>query len=367
MQNGLADVVRQFDFDGKFVQAQPHKFGHIHDTYFILFDLPDGGMRRYVLQRINHYVFKNPEQVMENITRITGHLRRKIVEHGGDPRRQALNLVPTRAGEPYQRSADGCYWRAYHFIDGAQTYHSAAKPGHITNAGRAFGRFQQLLSDFPIQQLHETIPDFHHTPKRYRAFDAAVGQDVAQRVAGVQAEIEWVRQRRREASVIIDLLAQGALPKRVTHNDTKFNNVMIDDATDEGICIIDLDTVMPGSSLYDFGDFVRFGANTGAEDEQDLSKVGIDLEVFARQTRGYLDAARQFLTAAELDHLAFSARLLTLECGLRFLTDYLNGDRYFKIEREGHNLDRARSQFKLVEDMERKFEEMAAIVERYRS
>jgi Ser/Thr protein kinase RdoA (MazF antagonist) len=230
---------------------------------------------------------------------------------------------------------------------------------------QAFGGFQRLLSDFPDEQLHHTIPDFHHTPKRFSAFVQAVQRDVMNRAHSVRKEIEFVEQRADETSTLIDLLDKGLLPQRVTHNDTKFNNVMIDDETGQGVCVIDLDTVMPGLSLYDFGDAVRSGANTAAEDEPNLTQVAINLDIFERFVAGYLGATRDFLTPLEIVHLPFSARLMTLECGMRFLNDHLNGDLYFRIQRENHNLDRCRTQFKMVQDMEARFEEMVRIVERY--
>jgi len=237
---------------------------------------------------------------------------------------------------------------------------------HVYNASKAFGKFQRLLSDFPAGQLYETIPNFHHTGKRYEAFVEAVERDVKNRAQSVKAEIEFVEKRAEDTSVLVDLLEWGELPERVTHNDTKFNNVMIDDETGEGVCVIDLDTVMPGLSLYDFGDSVRSGANPAAEDERDLSKVCIDLEIFDRLVHGDLDVARDFLTPTEVDYMPFSAKLMTFECGMRFLTDHLDGDVYFRIHRENHNLDRCCTQFKMVEDMEAKFDQMVRIVGKYR-
>lgn len=303
---------------------------------------------------------------MENIEAVTTHLRRKIIAVGGDPERETLNLIPTVEGRSFYRTRDGNYWRAYIFIEGAQTYEVVESLDHVYNAAKAFGNFQKLLSDFPAGQLHETIPNFHHTGKRFEAFVEAVERDVKNRAQSVREEIEFVERRAEDTSVLVDLFGQGKLPERVTHNDTKFNNVLIDNETGEGICVIDLDTVMSGLSLYDFGDSVRTGAALAAEDEQELSKAGIGLETFDRLTRGYLDAARDFLTPTELDYLVFSAKLMTFECGIRFLTDHLDGDVYFKIHRENHNLDRCRTQFKMVRDMEDKFNQMVRIVEKYR-
>jgi Ser/Thr protein kinase RdoA (MazF antagonist) len=359
------EIVKHFQFDNGFLEANPHEAGHINDTYVAHFQ-KNGITRKYILQRINHNVFREPEKLMANIVAVTNHLRKKIEETGGDPERETLNLIPTESGQSFFKTSDGNYWRAYLFIEGAQSYDLASSLDHVYNAARAFGTFQKLLSDFPAGQLFQTIPNFHHTGKRFENFVAAVASDPKNRAKSVEDEIEFVLQRQEDVSVLVDLLEQGELPERITHNDTKFNNVMIDDETGEGICVIDLDTVMPGLSLYDFGDAVRSGANPAAEDEQDLSKVCIDLTTFDRFTHGYLDAARDFLTPAEIDYLPFSAKLMTFECGMRFLTDHLEGDIYFKTHRENHNLDRCRTQFKMVQDMEEKPDQMARIIERYR-
>ncbi len=366
MKPPLAEVVGGFEFDGHFVDAEPYGIGHIHDTYLAYFRANNGSHRRYILQRINHHVFKRPELLMENIQAVTAHLREKIVASGGDPQRETLNLIPTVDGDTFRRAPNGDYWRAYLFVHGAQTYEVANSLEHVYSAAKAFGTFQKLLEDFPADTLHETIPGFHDTRKRFAAFVEAVEWDVADRARLVQPEIAFVSRREADTSVLVDLVEQGRLPERVTHNDTKFNNVMIDDETGEGICVIDLDTVMPGLSLYDFGDSIRSGANPAAEDECNLGKVYVDLEIFERFVRGYLDAVRDSLTELEVDYLPFSAKLMTFECGTRFLTDYLSGDTYFKVHREHHNLDRARAQFKLVQDMEEKMDRMVEVVARYR-
>jgi len=366
MRPGFEEIVKHFRFDGDFIEASPYGFGHINDTYAGHFRRANGVIHRYVLQRINHDVFQNPEKLMQNVERVTSHLRKKIIAAGGDPDRETLNLIPTVDGKTFYRTQDGSYWRAYVFIEGAQTYEAVENLDHVYNASKAFGKFQKLVSDFPPGQLYETIPNFHHTTKRFEAFIEAVERDVKNRAQSVRAEVEFVEKRADDTSVLLDLLDQGKLPERVAHNDTKFNNVMIDSETGEGICVVDLDTVMPGLSLYDFGDSVRSGTNPAAEDERNLSKVCIDLEIFDCFAHGYLDAARDFSTPTEVDYLAFSARLMTFECGIRFLTDHLNGDTYFKIHRENHNLDRCRTQFKMVEDMEERFDQMERIVEKYR-
>lgn len=366
MSDDFVGVLEHFQFTGDFLDSALYPLGHINDTYSLRFVEADGTFRRYVLQRINHHVFQDPERLMQNIEKVTAHLRRKVIAAGGDPRREVLTLVPTTDGRAFYKTPDGNYWRAYVFIDGAQTYEKAQTPEHFYSAARAFARFQQLLSDFPAEQLYETIPDFHNTPKRFAAFVQALERDAMNRARSVKAEIAFVEKRAADVSVLVDLLARGQLPERVTHNDTKFNNVMIDDETGEGICVVDLDTVMPGLALYDFGDAVRSAANSAAEDERDLSKVWFDLGVFDHLARGYLDIARDFLTPTEVDYLPFAAWLMTFECGMRFLTDHLNGDVYFKVHRENHNLDRCRTQFKMVADMEKQFDRMEAIVRKYR-
>ena len=360
----LDRICAAFDCPGNWISSCPIPSGHINDTYCSEFEA--GGRRvKYVNQRINHLVFREPERLMENIERVTGFARERIAAAGGDPDRRTLTIVPTREGRSFHRTPEGGYWRMFRFIDGARTYDRVEDIRHVFAAAQAFGRFQKMLAGLPGPRLHETIPDFHHTRKRFEAFRAALEHDPFNRAAAVRPEIDFVLAREGETGVVIDGLAAGRLPERVTHNDTKLNNVMIDDRTGEGICVIDLDTVMPGSVLYDFGDACRLGAATAAEDERDLGKVGFDLGMFDRLAAGYLDAARDFLVPAETELLAFSARLLTLECGIRFLTDHLKGDVYFKIRREGHNLDRARTQFKMVAEMERQAGAMESVVKTY--
>ena len=362
MRPDFAQVTGHFCFRGTLVDVEPIHSGHINDSYAAVFRAPGEALHRYLLQRINHHVFRSPERLMQNIEGITEHVRSKVLAAGGDPDREALTLVRTREGGVLHRTLNGEYWRAALYIEGAQTYDEARSAGQVYSAARAFGRFQKMVSDYPVEDLHETIPDFHHTPRRLEALLAAVRRDAQNRAHRAQAEIGFVEERAAETAVLVEAMEAGILPLRVTHNDTKFNNVMIDDATGEAVCIIDLDTVMPGLSVYDFGDAVRSGANSAAEDERDLSRAGFDLEVFADLAAGYLDAAGEFLTAPEIDYLPVSSRLMTLECGIRFLTDYLEGDRYFRIQRPDQNLDRCRTQFKMVGDMEEKTGAMEAIV-----
>jgi len=364
-RHDLRAVCAEFAIECRWLESCAIPSGHINDTYCSEYEV--GGRRvRYVNQRINHLVFREPEKLMENIERVTRFARDEIVAAGGDPLRRTLTIVPARDGSSFYRTPGGDYWRTFLFIEGARTYDKVDDLRHVYSASRAFGAFQRMLSKLPGGRLHEPIPDFHHTRKRFEAFRAALGRDAAGRAAAVRPEVEFVLAREKDTGVIVEGLAAGRIPERVTHNDTKLNNVMIDDRTGEGICVIDLDTIMPGSVLYDFGDSVRLGAATAAEDERDLAKVGFDLGLFDRLAEGYLDAARDFLTDEEARLLAFSAKLLTLECGLRFLTDHLSGDVYFKVHREGHNLDRCRTQFRMVAEMEKRMPEMEAVVRKYR-
>ena len=302
---------------------------------------------------------------MENICAVTEFLHQKIAAAGGDTARETLTVIPAVDGKSFFVDDDGDYWRVYDYICGASTYDTVQNEQHLYNAGYAFGRFQTMLADFPIEKLHETIPDFHNTKKRLKDFFEAVERDECGRAASVQKEIDFFRKRVDEASYLIDLQEKGILPTRVTHNDTKYNNIMIDDATGEALCVIDLDTVMPGLSAYDYGDAIRFAASSAAEDETDLSKVGLDMKLFELFTGGFVSAVTGFLTDTELAVLPWGARIITLELASRFLADHLNGDKYFKIHRENHNLDRARSQMALVEDMEKHFGEMEAICRKY--
>lgn len=365
MAHNPHEIIRSFQLEGVFLDVAPCGSGYINDTYISRFR-KDGKLVRYVHQWINQNVFREPVRVMENIERVTRYLRQRVITVGGDPTREVLTLVAASDGRPFYQTSQGDFWRTYTFIDGARTYDTAENIHNVYSASKAFGNFQKLLTDLPGKRLHETIPDFHHTRKRFDNFLHALDSDQAHRAHSVKPEIDFILQREGETSVVVDLLASGQIPERITHNDTKLNNVMIDDLTGEGICVIDLDTVMPGSVLYDFGDSVRIGASTAAEDEPDLSKVGFDLARFEWLTRGYLDATRDFLLTAEVEHLAFSARLISLEQSIRFLGDYLNGDVYYKTHYPDHNLDRARTQIKMIAEMERQEKAMNAIVNRYR-
>jgi len=358
-------IAEYFLFEGEFKWAKPYGNGHINDTFAAYFEKKDGKLHRYILQRINHKVFLHPKQLMSNIEKVTKHIKSAIEKSGGDTQRETLNLIPSIDGKSYYKTSGGDYWRAYIFIEGAKTYEMVESSKHFYNAGKAFGQFQKQLDDFPTQDLYETIADFHNTAKRFEDFKSAVVNDAAGRAQHAKNEIEFILQREKDVHVVVDLMAKGEIPVRVTHNDTKFNNIMIDDETGEGISVLDLDTVMPGSALYDFGDSIRFGASSGLEDEKDLSKIWMKLELFEAFAKGFLEKTGDIINSYEKDLLVFSAKLMTLECGMRFLGDYLNGDIYFKVHRQGHNLDRARTQIALVSDMEDKMDKMNKIVEKY--
>lgn len=362
-KEALFAAAKAFTFEGEVLSAESYGSGHINDTFCVVCKV-GGGQRRYILQHVNTTIFKKPEELMQNIANVTAHIRAAIEKNGGDPLRETLNLVPTHEGKSFHVDSAGGYWRAYLFIEDATTYQIVSNARDFYNSARAFGQFQLLLSDFPAHTLFETIPNFHNTVDRMRLFHEALASDRFGRAKDVQKEIDFVLAREKEASHLLHLLESGDIPLRVTHNDTKLNNVMIDDKTGEGVCVIDLDTVMPGLSLYDYGDSIRFGASTALEDEVDLSKVQFDLGLFEAYTKGYLEVAGKVFTKCEIESFPWGAKMMTFECGARFLTDHLAGDVYFKIHREGHNLDRARNQFKLVSDMEAHWAQMCEIVEK---
>ena len=352
MNENLFEVLRAFRLDAKPVSCEPYGCGHINVTYLAVME----SSRRYILQKINNNTFRDVAGLMENITAVTEFLRTKT-----DDPRSVLTLVKTHDGASYLHAQDA-YWRVYDFVEDSICLQLPETDEDFYQSAVGFGTFQQLLTDFPAAKLHETIPNFHNTPDRYRALLETLERDPMHRAAQVQPEIEFALARQAEMSAIQNALTAGELPLRVTHNDTKLNNVLLDAKTRKALCVIDLDTVMPGSSLYDFGDSIRFGAATAAEDEKDLSKMEMSLDRFRVFTRGYVRACPG-LTAKELELLPMGAKTMTMECGVRFLTDYLDGDHYFAVHREGQNLDRARTQFKLVADMEKKWDEMRKIVE----
>ncbi|MFQ5994278.1 MAG: phosphotransferase enzyme family protein [Acidiferrobacterales bacterium] len=359
------EIGRRFGLHGRLTHATELHRGHIHDTYVVTY-VGDDRARRYIHQRINNRVFSHPEQVMENIVRVIDHLRGKLENEGlGDLERRVLTLIYSEDGRPYHVDAEGAYWRTYDYIERTHT-HDVVGPALATEAAAAFARFAKLLADLPAFSLHESIPGFHDTAKRYEQLCRAIQADRLNRVMTADAEIGFALAREPLARAFDDALARGKLPRRVTHNDTKIDNILFDDRTDEALCIIDLDTAMPGLVLHDFGDLVRSSVSAGGEAEFDLDHVHVRLPVFKALVEGYLREATAFLTVDEFDLLPIAGRVITFETGMRFLTDYLKGDVYFRVKRPEHNLDRARNQFQLVRSMEEQHDTMADIVEKVR-
>lgn len=356
-------VAAQFPLHGTLIEAAPYGSGHINDTVAVTFDQA-GKPVRYIFQRVNDSIFKNVPLLMENIARVTQHL---VSKQTGDDNRSALTLILAEDGKPYYLTPEGRFWRVYLFIEKARTFDKLETSEQAFQAARAFGAFQATLADLPGEPLQETIPNFHNTSQRFANLRAAIERNTAGRASEVAAEISFALSHEHEVDRLLKLLESGAMPLRTTHNDTKINNVMLDDATGEGICVIDLDTVMPGLSLYDFGDMVRTAVSPAAEDEVDLSLIEVRLPVFEALVKGFVEGAGSILTEAEWQNLVFAGKLMTFEVGIRFLTDYLDGDVYFRTHRPGHNLDRCRTQFRLVECLENGSAELEAIVAKYRS
>lgn len=351
----MLPIVYAFPLDGNPVSCERYGSGHINETYLLKTDAPHD----YILQKINHNIFKDVDGLMKNIAAVTSFLYEKTP----DPR-QVLTLVKTKCGENYAKSEDGFYFRLYEFVTDSLCLDKVESEEDFYQSAVAFGQFQNQLSQFPADTLTETIPHFHDTIDRYRLFHEALEKDVMGRAASVKEEIEFALAREEEAGTMVRMLKEGKLPLRVTHNDTKLNNVMLDAKTRKPLCVIDLDTVMPGLAGNDFGDSIRFGANTAAEDEKDLSIVHFSLPLFEAYAKGFLSACGSSLTDLEIETLPLGAKLMTLECGVRFLTDYLQGDTYFRVHREGHNLDRYRTHMKLITEMEEKWADMKAVIKK---
>lgn len=352
----FAEVMSAFEIE---FDVDPYGDGHINDTYMA------DSTPKYILQRINTSIFKNPDQLMQNINLVTKHLRNAIIKNGGDPERETLNIIKTNEGKLYHQTSDGSCFRMYKFIDDTLTLNLPENPQQFEESAKAFGQFQNMLSDFDASSLYETIPDFHNTPKRTQNLINAFEKDTAKRGEEVKDIYEGYLEFANDCAVIQNCLDSGEIPYRVTHNDTKLNNVLFDKATEKCLCVIDLDTVMPGSLLCDFGDSLRFGASTAAEDEADLEKVWFSLEYFESYTKGFLSELKDTITKKEIELLPISALVLTYECGIRFLTDYLDGDTYFKIHYPDQNLVRAKNHLKLCQDIYSKLEDMKKIVEKY--
>jgi len=356
------EALEAFQTIGKIVYCDHYGNGHINDTFLVRCETLEGE-KRYILQRMNHEIFNQPEALMDNVERVTAFLEKEIIKNGGEVARETLHIIRTKADKAYYKDSIGSYWRMYDFIEDTNSYDKVEKPEDFYQSAYAFGNFQRLLADFDASTLVETIPNFHNTPVRYQTFLEAVEKDICNRVAEVKEEIDFFLAHKEDMQICQSKLEEGTLPLRVTHNDTKLNNILMDKETGKGLCVIDLDTVMPGLSVFDFGDSIRFGANTAAEDEVDLSKVSLDLELYGQYVKGYLEGCGGRLTPEEIKMMPYGAKNMTLECGMRFLTDFLQGDTYFKIHREGHNLDRCRTQIALVKDMERKWDEMERLTE----
>lgn len=360
----VTGIAMKFAVEGKLRSVEEIETGHINSTWKVAFESEDGKERRYVLQRINGVVFEDPMAVMNNVERVTRHINNRVMRTKKDLSGQTLALYPGRDGKFWVPDESDGIWRCYNFIEGCRTYDVVENEGQAFQAAQAFGAFQDLVSDLSPAELVDTIPGFHDTRSRFERLLEVVNADPCARVGGVTAEIAFIRERESEVGRVSGLMERGEIPLRITHNDTKINNVMIDEESEEAVCVIDLDTVMPGSVLFDFGDMVRTAVSPAAEDEKDLSKIEVRMPIFEALVDGYLTRAAGFLNKTEIANLAFSAKLITLEVAIRFLTDHLEGDRYFKIHHEGHNLERCRAQLRLVEGLEEKMGEMEAVVER---
>lgn len=358
----INNILNNFDFKGELVDYSVYGSGHINTTYLVTYN-DNGKLWKYIVQNINPNVFKNIDRLMDNVFSVTSYLRRGIRENGGDENRETLHFIKTIDGSKYYKTDDNQYYRAYIFVEDSVGYNKVESAEMFGESGVAFGKFQKLLADFPADSLFETIPDFHNTEKRYNnEFIPATQNNLSGRKDTCLNEIEFATSRKDYCNRFVNMISQGKLPLRVTHNDTKLNNVLFDEKTNKAICVIDLDTIMPGLALYDFGDSIRFGANTANEDEKDLSKVSLSLEYFEAYAKGFLSQVGHSFVQAEIDNLAFASILMTFECGMRFLTDYLNGDTYFKTAYPEHNLVRAKNQFALVADMEKHLDEMEQII-----
>ena len=358
----IEEILENYDLPKTVLGAAKYGQGHINDTYCVVCQPQEGDCIRYILQGMSTVAFKEPHKLIENFLRITSYLQEQIQKHGGDPKRETLSIIKTKDKKDYDKN--GKLWRLMHYIEDTDCFQEAT-PELFESSARTFGRFQYMLRDFPAEKLHEPIINFHNTEDRYHKFEVALSADIMGRANSVQQEIEFVKARKSDCSVVLQAMREGKLPLRVTHNDTKLNNILFDRNSGEGICVIDLDTTMPGLSINDFGDSIRFGANNSKEDEKDLTKVNFDINLYEAYVRGYISGTQGTLTPDELAYMPWGARLMTLECGIRFLTDYLEGDHYFHIHYPGHNLDRSRTQFKLVSDMENQFEEMKSIIDKY--
>ena len=357
----LSLVLENFDIAGEVVSVEPYGEGHINRTYLAVFN-DNGERKRYILQKINSVLFNPVEKLMQNIVSVTEFNRKKIIERGGDPDRESITVIKTKDGKSFYKRDENSYYRVYIFIERTVAYQTVTKPKDFYYSAVAFGNFNNLLAEFDASNLYEILPNFHNTLVRYENFKKAVSEDKMGRVKECEKEIEFIKEREFYYGRIVNMLNSGEMPLKVTHNDTKLNNVLLDDKTGEPVAVIDLDTIMPGSIVYDFGDSIRFGCNPAAEDEKDLSKINFRFDLYETYLDGFLTALGDSISQVEKDNLALGAILMTIECGMRFLTDYLEGDTYFRTHREGQNLDRTRTQLKLVADMEKVLDKMNSLV-----
>ena len=354
-------VLNNFDIGGNLISADPYGEGHINRTYLAVYNVL-GKQKRYILQKINSTLFNPIEKLMNNIVLVTEFNRARIIERGGNPDRESLTVVKTKNGESFYKRDENSYYRVYIFIENTIAYQTVNKPSDFYYSAVAFGNFNNLLAEFDASLLYEILPNFHNTAVRYENFKKAVKEDVMGRAKDCKAEIEFITSREHYYDKVVNMLKSGEMPLKVTHNDTKLNNVLLDDKTGEPVAVIDLDTIMPGSIVYDFGDSIRFGCNPASEDEKDLSKVNFRFDLYKTYLDGFLSSLGNRISQIEKDNLALGAILMTIECGMRFLTDYLEGDTYFRTHREGQNLDRTRTQLKLVSDMEKVYDKMSELV-----
>lgn len=364
MNEQIKDIASKFQVNGIITSIVEHGDGYINDTYAVTCECENGSSIRYILQRINHDIFRNPDQLMSNFRKVTDYLKKRLTEDGRDPERNTLTIVPARDGRDYVET-DGNVYRMLLFIENTVSSTVVTNSEDFYRCAKAFGEFQWYLKDFPAQELYETIPNFHNTPVRYEAFVKAVKENRSNRLHLVEEEVSFINKRMADTYRLTELLKAGLLPLKVTHNDTKLSNILMDEESGESICVIDLDTIMPGLAAYDFGDSIRAGGCWSREDETDLDKVFLDLELFEAYTSGFIEGAKDGLSEMEIKTLPIGAKVITLEQGIRFLSDYLDGDLYYKTAYPQHNLDRARTQLKLVADMEKKWDEMNSIIEKY--
>ncbi|MEN8079245.1 aminoglycoside phosphotransferase family protein [Clostridioides difficile] len=359
------EALNTINFNGDVINVKSFGSGIINDTFLVVCKSNEDKEERYILQKINHSIFKNVEKLMENYCNVCDYLKNIVKQSGGDPDRQTITVIPTKDGKNFFKDSLGNYWRAIKFIPNTITYDVIESANDFYKAGKAFGQFQNMLSEYNAESLYESIPNFHNTKERFKTFLNAIENNKAKRLDKVREEVNFILERKNDTSKLLDMYKNNELPLRVTHNDTKISNILMDKETKEGICVIDLDTIMPGLSLYDFGDAIRSGATHALEDEKDLSKVYVDLEFFEAFTKGFLEGTDSSLTEKEIEMLPMGAKVITLEQGIRFLTDYLDGDVYYKTSYEEQNLDRTRTQLKLVKDMELKWDNLKSIVDKY--